>query len=53
MTMDERAIIPMCNIAKTMHNEWFQQSRNNITFMYEATMDDLICAFMQIANYRW
>jgi hypothetical protein len=35
-----------------MHNKWLQQSGNKMTCLYEATVDDLICAFMQIANYR-
>ena len=49
--MDERAKMPTCNLVKTVHNKWFQQFGNKITCLYKATVDDLICAFMQIANY--
>ena len=50
--MDERAEMPTCNLAKTMHNKWLQQSGNKMICLYEATMDDLIRAFIQIVNYR-
>ena len=50
--MDERAEMPTCNLAETVHNKWLQQSGNKMTCLYEATVDDLIRAFMQIANYR-
>ena len=50
--MDERAEIPTCNLAKTVHHKWLQHSGNNMTYLYDATMDDLIRAFMHIANYR-
>ena len=49
--MDERAEMPTCNLAKTVHNKYLRQSRNKMTYLYEATVDDLIRAFMQIANY--
>jgi hypothetical protein len=52
MNIDERAEMPTCNLAETMHNKWLQQSGNKMTCLYEATVDDLIRAFMQIANYR-
>ena len=52
MTIDERAEMPTCNLAETVHNKWLQQSGNKMTCLYEATVDDLIRAFMQIANYR-
>ena len=52
MTMDEHAELPKCNLAETMHNEWLQQSENKMICMYEATVDDLIRAFIQIANYK-
>src|ERR1700737_618984 len=51
MTMDECAKMPTCNLVKTVHNKWLQQFGNKITCLYKATVDDLICAFMQIANY--
>jgi hypothetical protein len=52
MNIDERVEMPTCNLAETMHNKWLQQSGNKMTCLYQATVDDLICAFMQIANYR-
>lgn len=52
MTIDEHAEIPTCNLAKTLHNKWLQQSGNKITCLYEAIVDDLIWAFMQSANVR-
>jgi hypothetical protein len=44
--------MPTCNVAETMHNKWLQQSGYKMICLYEATVDDLICVFMQIANYR-
>lgn len=41
----------MCNLTKTVHNKWLQQFGNNMTCLYEATMNDLIYIFLQIANY--
>ena len=52
MTMDERAKILTCNLAETVHNKWLQQSGNKMTCLYETIVDDLIRAFMQIANYK-
>jgi PHP family Zn ribbon phosphoesterase len=51
MTMDERAEMPTCNLTGTMHNKWLQQFGNKMTCLYEATLDDLIHAFMHITNY--
>ena len=50
--MDERAEMPTCNLAEIIHNKWLQQFGNNMTCLYETTVDDLIRAFMQIANYK-
>jgi hypothetical protein len=44
--------MPTYNLAETVHNKWLQQFGNKMTCMYEVTVDDLICAFMQIANYK-
>ena len=51
MTIKKRAEMPTCNLAETIHNKWLQQSGNKMTFLYEATVDNMIRAFMQIANY--
>jgi hypothetical protein len=44
--------MPTCNLAETIHNKWLQQSGNKMTCLYEATMNAMIRAFMQITNYR-
>ena len=43
--------MPTCNLAKTIHNKWLQNTNNKIIYLYEIAMDDMIRAFMQIANY--
>lgn len=48
--MDERAEISTCNLAKTVHNKWFQQVENKMLCLYKKMMDNMICAFIQIAN---
>ena len=53
LTLDERADMPFCNLAKTVHNRWLQQFGNTMTCLYEATVDDLVCAFMQITSYQF
>ena len=45
--------MPSCNLAETVHNRWLQQSGNTMTCLYEATVDDLVRAFMQITSYRF
>ena len=52
LSLDERADMPSCNLAETIHNRWLQQSGNQMTCLYEATVDDLIRAFIQTTNYR-
>ena len=52
MTIEKRAEMPTCNLAGTVHNKWLQQFGNKMTCLYEATVDDMIRAFMQIANYQ-
>ena len=52
MSINEWRKMPTCSLVEKVHNKWLQQSGNKITCMYEATMDDLIQALMQIANYR-
>ena len=50
--IEERAKMPTCNLAEIVHNKWLQRSGNKLTCLYTATVDDMIRAFMQIANYR-
>ena len=52
MTIEERTEMPTCNLAEIVHNKWLQQSGNKMICLYEATVDDMIRAFMQIANYQ-
>jgi hypothetical protein len=34
-----------------LHNKWLRKPDNKMTSLYEATVDDMICAFMQMSNY--
>ena len=43
--------MPSCNLAKTVHNKWLQQSGNRGNDLYVATVDDLVRAFMQMVRY--
>ena len=43
--------MPSCNLTKTIHNKWLQQSGNCENDLYVATMDDLVRAFMQMVRY--
>ena len=52
MTIKEHVKMPTCNLAETVHNKWLQQSGNKMTCLYEITVDDMIRAFVQIANYQ-
>lgn len=49
--MDERGEMPTCNFVEIVYNKWLQQFNNIMICLYEMTLDDLICVFMQIANY--
>ena len=51
MTTYECTEMPTCNLVEMVHNKWLQQSGNKMTCMYEAMIDYLINAFMQVANY--
>ena len=52
LSLDKRVDMPSCNLVETVHNRWLQQSGNQMTCLYEATMDDFIHAFMHTTNYR-
>ena len=47
----ELAEMPLCNLAKIVHNKWLQQSSNHGNDLYVATVDDLVKAFMQMVRY--
>jgi hypothetical protein len=52
LSLDEEAIIPTCNLVETMHNKWFQASGNNMTDLYNATLDDYCRAALQSTTYH-
>jgi hypothetical protein len=52
LSLEERADMPSCNLAETIHNKWLQQSGNTGDCLYAATVDDMMRAFMQITQYR-
>lgn len=43
--------MPSCNLAETMHNKWGQAAGKNKTDLFDATLDDLVRAFMQVTAY--
>jgi hypothetical protein len=43
--------MPSCNLAKSMHHKWNQQSGNRGSDLYVATVDDFIRALMQVVWY--
>ena len=43
--------MPSCNLAKSMHHKWNQQSGNRGSDLYTATVDDFIRALMQVVQY--
>ena len=51
LTDEERAEMPSCNLAETIHNRWLQQSGNKGNDLCDATVDDFVRAFMQCTNY--
>ena len=48
--MDERVVLPMCSLGEMVQNKWLQHFGNKMICLYEATVGELIHAFMQIAN---
>jgi hypothetical protein len=46
------ADISSCNLSKTVHNKWLQQSGNHGNDLFVFTYDDKIRAVMQMTNYR-
>jgi hypothetical protein len=51
LTESELAEMPSCNLAKSMHHKWNQQSSNRGSDLYIATVDDFIWALMQVVRY--
>ena len=52
LSLDEEAIVPTCNLAKTMHNKWFHALGNNMTDLYNATFDDYCKVALQLTAYH-
>jgi hypothetical protein len=52
LSIDEEAAVPICSLAETMHNKWFQASGNNMTDLYNATLDDYCRATLQSTAYH-
>ena len=51
ITLEPCAKMPTCNLTKTMHNKWLQQSCNKMTRLYKAKVDDVIWTFMQFTKH--
>jgi hypothetical protein len=51
MTIEEHTKMPTCNLAKVVHKKWLQDSNKMICFK-KVIVDDMICVFMQIIDYR-
>jgi hypothetical protein len=51
LTDDEKAEMPSCNLAETVHNKWLQESGNRGCDLYIATVDDFVRAFMQMVRF--
>jgi hypothetical protein len=43
--------MPSCNLSKTVHNKWLQQSGNRRNDLYVATIDDFVRALIQVSRY--
>jgi hypothetical protein len=43
--------MPSCNLAESMHHKWNQQSGNQGSDLYIATVNDFIQELMQIVRY--
>ena len=52
MTIEECAKMPTCNLAETVHNKWLQQFWHKMTCLYEATLDDMVHAFMLFGSTK-
>jgi hypothetical protein len=52
LSLEEMADMPSCNLSKTAHNKWLQQSSNHGNDLFAATYDDKIRAVIQMTNYR-
>jgi hypothetical protein len=44
--------MPTCNLSKTIHNIWLQQSKKSVGCLFIATSNDYVRAFRQSASYK-
>jgi hypothetical protein len=44
--------MPSCNLTKTIHNKWLQQSSNRGIDLYVAIVDDFVWVLMQVVRYH-
>ena len=51
LTQDQLAEMRSCNLVESVHNKWLQASCNKSGDIYVATVDDYICAFLQIVAF--
>ena len=51
LSPDELAKIPFCNLVETIHIKWLQASGNKGGDLYVPSVDDYICAFLQVVAY--
>jgi hypothetical protein len=51
LSLEEMVDMPSCNLSKTAHNKWLQQSGNRGNDLFAATYDKKIRAVMQMTNY--
>ena len=51
LTQDQLAEMSSCNLAESVHNKWLQASGNKGGDLYVATVNDYICAFLQVVAY--
>jgi hypothetical protein len=43
--------MPSCNLAKTKHNAWLQESGNRGNDLYVASVNDFVRALIQVSRY--
>jgi hypothetical protein len=44
-------LTPSCNLTEIVYNKWLQQSGNQSTDLYIATVDDFVWALIQFVRY--
>jgi hypothetical protein len=52
LTLEKMINMPSCNLSKTVHKKWLQQSGNCGNDLFSATYNNKIRAVMQMTNYK-